>query len=121
MAAVQREHQYQNRIAVPVHGRILLIEQKRSIGSRPTGIAFISMLEVALYELRTTLSAIESKLNPRQFARIHRSTVVNMSKVKEIHPWFHGHHKVLMTNGVELRMSRYQSESVELLLGRMTR
>jgi DNA-binding LytR/AlgR family response regulator len=51
------------------------------------------------------------------FARIHRSTLVNISKVKEIHPWFHGHQKVILLDGTELRMSRYQSESAKLLLG----
>jgi two-component system, LytTR family, response regulator len=71
------------------------------------------------YELRTTLAAIELKLNPRHFARIHRSTIVNLSKIKEIHPWFHGHHRVLLLNGKELRMSRYQSESVKRLLGKL--
>jgi two-component system LytT family response regulator len=121
LTAVQREHQYQDRIAVPVNGRILLIETKEIDWIEAERNCVHIHVGSRNYELRTTLSSVESKLHPRQFVRIHRSTIVNMSKVKEIQPWFHGHHKVLMTNGVELRMSRYQSESVELLLGRMTR
>jgi hypothetical protein len=72
-----------------------------------------------VYELRITLSGLESQLNPKQFVRIHRSTLVNVSMVKEIHPWFNGHHKVILLDGKELRMSRYQSESARLLLGRL--
>jgi two-component system LytT family response regulator len=121
LTAVQREHQYQDRIAIPVNGRILLIETKEIDWIEAERNCVHIHVGSRSYELRTTLSSVESKLHPRQFVRIHRSTIVNMNKVKEIQPWFHGHHKVLMTNGVELRMSRYQSESVELLLGRMTR
>jgi two-component system, LytTR family, response regulator len=42
--------------------------------------------------------------------RIHRSTIVNVRSIKEIHPWFRGHHLVVLKNGRELRMSRYQRE-----------
>lgn len=65
------------------------------------------------------MSETLSMLNPKQFKRIHRSTLINVSKVKEIHPWFHGHHKIILRNGKELRMSRYQSESAKLLLGQL--
>jgi two-component system, LytTR family, response regulator len=118
LSAVQREQQYQDRIAVPVNGRVLLIETKEIDWIEADRNCVHLHVASRTYELRTSLSAVEAKLNPKQFARIHRSTIVNMARVKEIHPWFHGHHKVLLNNGVELRMSRYQSESVELLLGR---
>jgi two-component system, LytTR family, response regulator len=121
LAALQREQQYQDRIAVPVNGRILLIEIKDIDWIEAERNCVRIHVASRAYELRATLSAVESKLNPRQFARIHRSTIVNMARVKEIHPWFHGHHKVLLNNGIELRMSRYQSESVEILLGQMGR
>jgi LytTr DNA-binding domain-containing protein len=42
--------------------------------------------------------------------RIHRSTILNVHRIKEIHPWFHGYYLVLLENGQELRMSRYQRE-----------
>ena len=56
------------------------------------------------------VSAIGLLLNPAQFLRIHRSTIVNIERIKEIQAWFHGHHRVLLENGTELRMSRYQHE-----------
>jgi two-component system LytT family response regulator len=62
------------------------------------------------YELRETLTRIEQKLNPQDFVRIHRSTIVNVRSIREIHPWFHGHHLVVLKSGQELRMSRYQRE-----------
>jgi len=62
------------------------------------------------YELRETLTSLERRLNPIDFLRIHRSTIVNVHRIKEIQRWFRGHHLVLLENGQELRMSRYQPE-----------
>lgn len=117
LAVVQRQQQYQERIAVPVNGRVLLVDTKDIYWVEAERNSVRLHVGKLTYELRNTLSSLESKLNPRQFARIHRSTLVNISKVKEIHPWFHGHHKVILLDGSELRMSRYQSESAKLLLG----
>jgi len=117
LATVQKQEQYQDRIAVPVHGRVLLIETKNIDWIEADKNCAHLHVGNTVYELRNTLSNIESRLNPKYFTRIHRSTLVNVSSVKEIHPWFHGHHKVILRNGTELRMSRYQTESARLLLG----
>jgi two-component system, LytTR family, response regulator len=119
LAVVQRQQQYQERIAVPVNGRVLLVDTKDIYWIEAERNSVCLHVGKLTYELRNTLSNLESKLNPRQFARIHRSTLVNISKVKEIHPWFHGHHRVILLDGAELRMSRYQSESAKLLFGNL--
>jgi two-component system LytT family response regulator len=67
------------------------------------------------YEVRETLTSIEQKLNPQAFVRIHRSTIVNVSSIKEIHPWFRGHHLVILKSGQELRMSRYKHDAARQL------
>ena len=56
----------------------------------------------------------------REFIRIHRSTIVNVRGIREIQPWFQGSHIVLLQSGAELRMSRYQRDAVERLLGKRT-
>jgi two-component system, LytTR family, response regulator len=117
LADVQKQQQYQERIAVPVSGRILLVETKDIDWIEAERNCVRLHMGKLVYELRNTLSGLESRLNPKQFIRIHRSTMVNIARVKEIHPWFHGHHKVILHDGKELRMSRYQSESTKLLLG----
>ena len=48
-------------------------------------------------------------------SRIIRSTIVNLHYIKEVQPWFNGYHLVLLENGKELRMSRYQLEVAERL------
>ena len=63
------------------------------------------------YELRDTMANFEARLNPKRFARVHRSAIVNVSRIKAIHPWFNGYHMLVLSTGQELRMSRYQHEN----------
>lgn len=58
------------------------------------------------YLLRETLAALEAKLDPREFARIHRSTIVNLDRVAELHQLFNGEYSVVLRNGKELRLGR---------------
>lgn len=52
-----------------------------------------------------TTSGIESKLDPKRFLRIHRSTIVNIERIQELHPWFNGDYTVLLRDGTRLTMS----------------
>jgi two-component system, LytTR family, response regulator len=70
------------------------------------------------FELRETLQNMEKKLDPSKFVRIHRSTIINLDSVQEIQAWFRGGHLVVMKDGTELRLSRYQREAVEKLTGK---
>lgn len=119
LTALQRQQQYQDRIAVPVNGRIFLVQAKDIDWIEADKNSVRLHAGKNTYELRSTLSSVEARLDPKQFVRIHRSTLVNVSRIREIDPWFHGHHKVVLLDGRELRMSRYQSDGAKLLLGRM--
>jgi len=55
---------------------------------------------------RETMARMESALDPARFARIHRSTIVNVERVKELHPLFRGDYTVILRNGRELTLSK---------------
>jgi two-component system, LytTR family, response regulator len=59
-----------------------------------------------MFVLRGTMAALEDRLDPRQFARIHRSTIVNVDRVREIRPAWHGDFDVVLADGKTLRSSR---------------
>jgi two-component system LytT family response regulator len=61
--------------------------------------------------MRETMSVLAARLDPRHFARVHRSAIINVRRIEAIHPWFSGHHVVTMDTGQKLRMSRYQHET----------
>ncbi len=60
----------------------------------------------AAHLIRETMTALEAKLNSRRFRRIHRSTIVNVERIKEIQPWFRGDAIVVLDTGQKLTASR---------------
>jgi two-component system, LytTR family, response regulator len=67
--------------------------------------------------LRESMNGIEAKLDPRKFIRIHRSTILNAERIKELQPAFHGDYAVILRDGVELTLSRNYRERMEEFLG----
>lgn len=66
---------------------------------------------------RGTLGALEKRLDPADFVRIHRSTLVRLSRVREFEPYFHGDYSVTLHDGTRLRLSRTYRERVQAALG----
>ena len=58
------------------------------------------------YLVRITMNELEHKLDPNQFARIHRSTMVNIGRIKEVTPDWHGEFDVKLADGTILRLTR---------------
>ena len=66
--------------------------------------------------LRESLRALEAKLDPRFFLRIHRSAIVNIDAIRELQPWFHGDHVVILRGGARLMCSRRYDAQLRTLL-----
>jgi two-component system LytT family response regulator len=69
------------------------------------------------YPIRRTLTELEARLDPVHFFRAHRSAIVNLSRVQEIIPWFKGSHKLRLTTGAEVDLSRAQARALRRILG----
>jgi len=67
--------------------------------------------------LRETMSGLMKKLNPRQFVRVHRSSIVKVDSIRELKPYFHGDYIIILKNGKELKLSRRYWDQVEKVLG----
>jgi two-component system LytT family response regulator len=111
--------------AAPTFSTQLLIKQPGRFYFVPT--AQVQYLEAAAnyvtvhaqgaeHVLRATLSQLERQLDPAQFLRIHRSLIVNMQQVKELHPWAHGEFLLTLHDGTHLSSSRSYSEGVQQFL-----
>jgi two-component system LytT family response regulator len=68
--------------------------------------------------LRETINGLAAKLDPDKFLRIHRSTIINLERVKELQPWFHGDYVVILKDGTQLTSSRNYREQLHKLLGK---
>jgi two-component system LytT family response regulator len=58
------------------------------------------------YLYRETMAKLEAHLNPDRFARIHRSTIVNVERIKELQPWFRGDYVIVLRDNQKLTLSR---------------
>ena len=66
--------------------------------------------------MRETMARLEAKLDARRFVRIHRSTIVNIDRVRKLSPSFGGEYAVILADGTKLRLSRGYQERIATLL-----
>ena len=66
--------------------------------------------------LRETMNDIETRLDPEVFVRIHRSSIVNLERVRELQQLFGGDYSVVLRDGTQLKLSRARRERLESLL-----
>lgn len=71
--------------------------------------------------LDDTMKSLEARLDPERFVRIHRSHIVRVDGIRELHPFFHGDYVVVMRDGSKLRLARGRREALERALGRVIR
>jgi two-component system, LytTR family, response regulator len=69
------------------------------------------------FPIRRTLAELASRLNPTSFFRAHRSAIVNLNRVQEVIPWFKGSHRLRLTTGVQVDLSRAQARTLRRILG----
>ena len=104
------------RIAVRTQGRVVFLP-----------VSDIEWLEAAdnyvrlhtgtgSYLVRETTASLEMRLDPGQFLRIHRSWIVNLSRIREVQPWFHGEHVLVLQGGTRLRCSRTYAADLQRIL-----
>ncbi len=70
-------------------------------------------VDTKTYLLRETMARLEKSLNPTQFVRVHRSSIVNLERVREVEPYFGHDFIVRLANGARVKMSRWYREEFE--------
>ena len=83
---------------------------------------YCSILHIAgkQHIIRETLGALEKKLDPRAFARIHRSVIVNLSRVTALRRLRVGGVNVVLRDGTQLPVSRARRAALTEILGAAT-
>jgi two-component system, LytTR family, response regulator len=91
------EPQYVQKMAVRLGERAILIEL-RDVSHFDARDKYVFMHTTGgkEYIVDHTIAELEAQLDPRRFVRVHRSTVLNVDHVKEIHDWFGGKYRVIL-------------------------
>jgi two-component system LytT family response regulator len=69
------------------------------------------------FRVRETVKRLVRQLDPARFARIHRSMIVNVDRIRELQPYYRGEYAVLLHDGTRLKLSRGCRPGLEALLG----
>src|SRR6185436_406287 len=81
-----RSRDYLTRVVVKSRGRALFLKME-DVDWIETSANYV---ELHSGKLRGTLTNFEERLNPRQFVRVHRTSIVNIERIQELQPWSHG-------------------------------
>ncbi len=105
------------RVAIRAEGRVLRVrvdEIERVEADRD--VSRFSLRGGTVVEARESLSSVEQRLPRTLFLRVHRSHIVNVARVREIHPWFQGESVLLLEDGSQVVTGRTYRDRVRALL-----
>jgi two-component system, LytTR family, response regulator len=108
---------YLERLVIKNNGRVFFLKTEEIDWISAEGNYVNLHVKKESYLLRETISSLEAQLNPQKFARIHRSQIVNIDRIRELHHWSHGEYQVILHDGAELMLSRSYREKLHGLLG----
>ena len=103
---LKRPPNYIDRFLVRLQGRIILVSAAEvELIEAEDKYVRLHVAETS-YLVRDTLARLQTRLDPAQFIRVHRSAIVSLRSVREIRPDFHGDYQILMRNGKAVALSR---------------
>jgi two-component system LytT family response regulator len=114
---VQSHRRFLDRLVIKSAGRVFFLKTGEIDWIEAAGNYLRLHVGGEVHLLRETMSNLESRLNSGKFLRIHRSTMVNLDRIKELSPLFHGDYRVLLHDGTELTLSRSYRPKLQELLG----
>jgi two-component system LytT family response regulator len=109
---------YLERLVIKANGHVFFLKAEEIDWVEAEGNYVRLHTSKESYLLRDTISALESQLDPRKFLRVHRSAIVNIDRVQEMQPWFHGEYRIILHGGAQLTLSRSYRDKLHELLGR---
>ena len=107
-----------DRIPVKTHGRVMIVNVAEIDWVEADGDYVSVHVGAKSWLLRETIAAAEARLALSGFVRIHRSTLVNIYRVRELLPLSKGEFTVVLLDGTELKLSRNYRFALERLLGK---
>ena len=104
---------YLTRVMIKAAGRVVLLKVDEIDFIEADGNYAKLHVGKKAHLLREKMNDLEGQLDPARFVRIHRSVIVNLDRIKEMHPHFNGDYIVLLEDGRQLRLSRTRREQLE--------
>ena len=105
--AIRAQRRHTDRLLVNTDGRIIIVKTAdlRWIEAADNYVR-LHAGPGSGYLLHESMRALEERLDPARFVRVHRSAIVNVDWIKEIQPWYAGALVVILQGGERLTVSR---------------
>jgi two-component system, LytTR family, response regulator len=117
LESLHPNRKYLDRLVVKSGGRIFFL-QASEIDWIEAADNYVSLhLGNETHLIRETLGGLEARLNPDEFVRIRHSQIVNVKRIKELHPLFKGEFEIVLHSGAKLTSSRRYRQRLSMLLG----
>ena len=116
-AADSRSERFLERVLVKSGGRVLVVPLEEVDWIEAAGDYIRLHVSDKVHLVRETIGAVEAQLDPQRFARIHRSTIINLERIRELHPYFNREYIVILKNGTKLKLSRTYRDHLQLRFG----
>ena len=107
---------YLNRLMIKLASRVVLLKVEEIDWIEADGNYAKLHVGKKAHLLREKMQDLEAQLDPRRFVRIHRSIIVNLERIRELHPHFNGDYIVVLEDGRQLKLSRSRRETLEARL-----
>ncbi len=115
LADLRPEPQAPGRLAVKAGGRVVFLKFE-DIDWVEAADNYVTLhVGTETHMLRETMNRLEARLPAAKFIRISRSTIVNLERIKELQPLFHGDYVVILRNGTKLTLSRGYRDKLQQL------
>jgi two-component system, LytTR family, response regulator len=98
--------QYLTRILIKENKKIFLLPLKEVYCIEASGDYVRLHSRHKNHLVNNSLNNLETQLDPEQFVRVHRSSIINKEKIKEFIPHFNGEFIIILENGIEVKLSR---------------
>ena len=112
----KRDERYLTRLMIKASSRMMLLKVDEIDFIEADGNYAKLHVGRKTHLLREKMNDLEGRLDPAKFVRIHRSIIVNLDRIKELHPHFNGDYVVVLEDGRQLRLSRTRREQLEARL-----
>jgi two-component system LytT family response regulator len=115
-APVAAPQRHAERLTVKTDGRVYFVKSEAVDWVAAEGNYVRVHAGNTSHLIRETISAVEAQLDPSQFCRIHRSTIVNLDRIREMQAWFAGDYMIILKDGAKLKLSRTYRDRLQARL-----
>jgi two-component system LytT family response regulator len=104
------------RLLISERGKVVVLQQRDIEFVQAAGTYIKIYAGGQCHQRRQSLTDIEQSLDASRFVRVHRSTVVNIEHIVEMHPLFHGDYELILRRGTRITLSRRYRERLKPFL-----